>query len=286
MGQTKYQGAVDEHGRWNGVIWFDAPSYDIPLRVKKPTIWFVDSMSDLFHERVGLNWQMRVWEVMRQTRRHTYQILTKRAGEMARKAALLADIYGVLPNVWLGVSVENQAAADERIPHLLRTPAAIRFLSCEPLLGPVDLEQWLMPTNWALVNGEAEAELGEPEIDWVITGGESGPGARPMHPDWARSLRDQCVEAGIPFFFKQFGEWQYGCQYYECDDDVREAHLNRPHKLFANNLCSEWQGDYTKPRFDGQPPPNTEIWHRVGKKRAGRLLDGREWNEMPEAANG
>lgn len=111
------------------------------------------------------------------------------------------------PNLWLGVSVEDQAAAEERIPHLLRVPAAVRFLSCEPLLGPVDLRQWLTSTrtNWRAAGGTYETAGIEPSIDWVIVGGESGPHARPMDPAWARSIRDQCRAANVPFFFKQAG---------------------------------------------------------------------------------
>ena len=131
-------------------------------------------------------------------------------------------------HVWLGVSVENQEQADKRIPELLKVPARVCFLSCEPLLGPVNL-------GFSLAR-----------IDWVIAGGESGPGARPMHPDWARGLRDQCQAAGVPFFFKQWG------------DVVYQTSTN-------GNGSLTWTQPY-----------------RIGKKAAGRLLDGREWNEMPE----
>lgn len=168
-------------------------------------------------------------------------------------------------NAWLGVSVENQATADERIPYLLNTPAAVRFLSCEPLLGPVDLEPYLEPA-WV-----AEADPGAPGvycpgIDWVIVGGESGPGARPMHPDWARSIRDQCIAAGVSYFFKQWGEWLP--QSHKPFQPREYAFLNRDGRFQngAEGICanSGWEGV-----------------GRVGKKAAGRSLDGREWNEMP-----
>lgn len=136
------------------------------------------------------------------------------------------------PNVWLGTSVENQKAADERIAHLLGVPAAVRFLSCEPLLGPIDL--------WRAFGTEGARQTYIEQIDWVIVGGESGTNARPMHPDWARSLRDQCQSAGIPFFFKQWGEYIPTTEY-----------------------------------RDGQ-----QFMSRVGKKAAGRLLDGRIWHEQ------
>jgi protein gp37 len=155
-----------------------------------------------------------------------------------------------LPNVWLGVSVEDQTRAEERIPDLLATPAAKRFLSCEPLLGPMHLRCIRFPaSNRAFLdatNGRTDypgphAHPDLAKVDWVICGGESGPNARPMNPGWARLLRDQCQDAGVPFFFKQWGEWQAG------DNDT-------PHGL---------------------------QYYRVGKKAAGAMLDGREWREFP-----
>lgn len=163
-----------------------------PKRLEKPLTWqkprkvFVNSMSDLFHEQVPDTFIGTVWQVMAETPRHTYQILTKRH---ARMRAFLRQWpnYEPLPNVWLGVSVEDQRWAGVRIPALVDTRAAVRFLSCEPLLGPIDLTPWL------------------PNIGWVIVGGESGPDARPMDPVWVRDLLDQCQEAGVPFLFKQWG---------------------------------------------------------------------------------
>jgi len=165
-----------------------------PLRWRKSRMVFVNSMSDLFHDDVPDEFIGRVWQVMGAASMHTFQVLTKRPGRMASllNERILTHIPVLpnwpLPNVWLGTSVEDQKWADIRIPKLLDAPAAVRFLSCEPLLGPVDLR--IYPGSW---------------VDWVIVGGESGPGARPMHPDWARSLRDQCVAAEVPFFFKQWG---------------------------------------------------------------------------------
>jgi protein gp37 len=140
-------------------------------------------MSDLFHEKIPLEFIQQVFDVMAQASRHTFQILTKRHERMLE---LANDLYWS-PNVWMGVSVENQCWADRRIPALLDVPAAVRFLSVEPLLKPVDLRAYL--------DG----------IDWVIVGGESGPRARPIDPDWVRNIRDQCVAARVPFFFKQWG---------------------------------------------------------------------------------
>jgi protein gp37 len=173
---------------------------DIPLRWKKPRRVFVNSMSDLFHEDAPDEFIGKVWEVMEEASAHTFQILTKRAGRMHMWVDEKAHAY--LPNVWLGVSVEDQERADERIPLLVDTPAAVRFVSCEPMLGPVDIRESLT-VDWRGNNQEAPDGL--PALDWVIVGGESGPGARPMQPEWARSIRDQCVAAGVPFFFKQWG---------------------------------------------------------------------------------
>ena len=180
---------------------------DAPLHWRKARTVFVNSMSDLFHDGVPGVFIGAVWATMADTPQHTYQILTKRPGRMASVlrtyAKWCAPSNAVLPNAWLGVSVENQKWADVRIPKLLETPAAVRFLSCEPLLGPVDLSAWLDRMEFERDNGEAA--IYRPSLGWVIVGGESGPGARPMHPDWVRSLRDQCVAAGVPFFFKGWG---------------------------------------------------------------------------------
>ena len=196
-------------GSWNGTIKVIEEHLTDPLRWKKPRRIFVNSMSDLFHENLADETIDRIFAVMALCPQHTFQVLTKRAERMVAwfaRSTTHAEVSAFcltnfdrcmigtrwpLPNVWLGVSVENQAAADERIPHLLRTPAAVRWLSVEPMLGPVKF--------WCPYPG--------PVIDWVVCGGESGAGARPMHPDWARSLRDQCVAAGVPFFFKQWGEF-------------------------------------------------------------------------------
>lgn len=195
-----------------------------PLRWKKPRRVFVCSMSDLFHEDVPDQFIDQVFAVMVLRPDCTFQVLTKRPERMksymaavyGRKRRLCdAAAYkmelgvlagtviaralgeGSIPNVWLGTSVENQATADERIPHLLQTPAAVRFLSCEPLLGSIDLA-------YSCFNG-ADSFGTMPGIHWVIVGGESGPGARPIGTEWVRSLRNQCQSARVPFFFKQWG---------------------------------------------------------------------------------
>ena len=155
----------------------------LPLSWRSPRRIFVNSMSDLFHEDVPLPFIAEVFQVMADANRHTFQILTKRH----ERLETLANQLTWSPNVWMGVSVENQYWAERRIPPLLRVPAAVRFLSVEPLLKPVDLCGYLN------------------DIQWVIVGGESGPRARSMHEGWVRKIRDDCAAAGVPFFFKQWG---------------------------------------------------------------------------------
>lgn len=190
-----------------------------PLVWKKPRRVFVNSMSDLFHEQVPFEFIGKVFYVMSKAERHTFQVLTKRPRRMLdfinwMNATSVSGPYDLAvdwSNVWLGVSVENQRAADERIPLLLQTPAAIRFLSCEPLLGPIEFDPlWLRTSpSTAFLDGKVTSDMpawtreGCYGIDWIIVGGESGPNHREMNLDWARSLRDQCVAAHVPFFFKQ-----------------------------------------------------------------------------------
>jgi len=255
------------HASWTGKIQFVEEHLLDPLKWKRPRRIFVNSMSDLFHENVTDEILCAVFKVMCEAKRHTFQVLTKRPARMldfiSRLNSKTRDFGPLWPNtwpqrhIWLGVSVENQAAADERIPLLLQTPAAVRFISAEPLLGPVSL-RWkdsvgfgnahprhlhpVADANGRVVTDEYD---GLRELDWVICGGESGTGARPMHPDWARALRDQCSAAGVPFFFKQWGEW------------LPDA---------------GWEAGRT----------NYAQFARVGKKAAGALLDGVEWKQFPE----
>jgi protein gp37 len=256
-----------------------------PLRRKKPTMYFVNSMGDLFHEDCPDEWIDRVFAIMALCPQHTFQVLTKRAERMreyfigeeqfidvhpledryyAINSAMnevapaywckreLEDYYDEglpLPHVWLGVSAERQQEADERIPLLLQTPAAVRFISAEPLLGPIDLRHVrrkpfpidTLTGAWAVADNVDAHYRQEDRLHWVIVGGESGPHARPMRAEWACGIRDQCKAAGVPFFFKQWGTW-----------------------VPSNPIFGEFE--------------------RVGKKAAGRLLDGREWNEFPNVA--
>jgi protein gp37 len=182
MGSPKYQtdGNPKSSGPGFGVT-MHPQSLDEPFRWRSPRTVFVNSMADLFHARVTLAFIREVFDVMRATPQHTYQILTKRSLRLVR----LSDKLDWPPNVWIGVSVEN-AAVLGRVDHLRQVPAAVRFLSCEPLLGSLD-----------------GIELDS--IDWVIAGGESGPNFRPTNPFWVREIRDACLAAEVPFFFKQWG---------------------------------------------------------------------------------
>ncbi|WP_280442687.1 DUF5131 family protein [Nocardia brasiliensis] len=182
MGAAKYQTDGDPRTSGPGFgVTIHQDALDIPLRWRVPRVVFVNSMSDLFHAKVPAGFVRDVFDVMRETPQHTYQILTKRSLRLQR----MADRLDWPANVWMGVSVET-AEQLERVDHLRRVPAAVRFLSCEPLLGPLE-------------------GLVLDEIGWVIAGGESGPNHRSMDPAWVRRIRDTCTEAGVPFFFKQWG---------------------------------------------------------------------------------
>lgn len=245
---------VSGRPHWTGEVRLLEDRLQEPLHWKKPQKIFVCDMGDLFHESVPDVFLIDVWKTMALANQHTFQVLTKRPKRMKEFLAVLMAAMGefrdpstlapFLPNVWLGVSVENQHFADERIPLLLQTPAAVRFISAEPLLGLTRVRRWMRHPG----------EDG-PRIDWVICGGESGANARIMEPAWVRQLRDECEMSMVPFFFKQWGEF---------------APL----------------GTYTDPvapnrTWSGVNLGNGQMMLRYGKKKAGRLLDGREWNEFP-----
>jgi protein gp37 len=182
MGQPKYQRDGDRKSSGPGFgLTLHTETLDIPLRWKTPRVIFVNSMSDLFHEEVPLEFIERVFDVMRRADRHIFQVLTKRHDRLSA----LAEDLDWPPNVWMGVSIENRRFV-HRADHLRLVPAAIRFVSAEPLLGPLD-------------------DLALHDIDWLIAGGESGPKHRPMRVEWVRDLRDRCATEGVPFFFKQWG---------------------------------------------------------------------------------
>lgn len=319
-GEAKFTGEVRFNEQW----------VDQPLRWRKPRMIFVCAHGDLFHESVPDEWIDRVFAVMALAPQHTFQVLTKRADRMRaylsshdvgqRWAERTDEIPGSrvifpetaiswskdgLPNVWLGVSVENQEAADKRIPDLLRTPAAVRFVSAEPLLGPVDfLVTDQKGHDISALRGLA-VDPTNPDgpddfyrtnkVDWVIVGGESGKRARPMHPEWVRSLRDQCVAAGTSFFFKQWGEWKPISQMEEAET-ARLYRSNRkaePHEdqdviddlygetCTVSTSCLQLDGNHTDPLEPWSWGHGAMQGFMVGKRAAGRLLDGREWNEVP-----
>lgn len=245
---------------------------------------FCASLADIFEDRPELvEWRIDLFRLIHQTKNLDWLLLTKRPENVVDMAALDSPAVKMPDNVWIGTSVEDQEQADKRIPELLKIPATVRFLSIEPLLGPVDLPtfgSYIDPDGFGN-NGPMSFQLGssiEPDnpIDWVIVGGESGPNARPMHPDWVRSIRDQCQAAGVPFFFKQWGE--YGVF----------DHTVSMHEASKESGYLHRSGKYTK--FSRSTPPVTgkfedlAMMMKVGKKAAGRLLDGVEWSEFPAIA--
>lgn len=314
---------------WTGEVRFNEQWLDQPLRWKRPRRIFVFAHGDLFHENVPDEWIDRIFAIMALAPQHTFQVLTKRAERMYHYfedhrpeggwtegyVRLLHDrparafpraferlplnndqpFRWPLPNVWLGVSVENHDAAEARVPWLLQTPAAVRWLSCEPLLGPIELEwiddgcahrdvpreEWGMVDDddsppglwWNALTGERTIMHGgatgdwsrrDAHVDWVIVGGESGRNARPMHPEWARSIRNQCESAGVPLFFKQFGEW------------LPEDQVDPNEEMPAHSE--------TRVIWSGKPHSKDSVCStmlRTGKKTAGRRLDFREHSAYP-----
>lgn len=270
---------------WTGEVRDNDKALQQAFAWKRGRRIFWNAHGDLFHESVPDEWIDRLFAVCAMTRQHTHMILTKRSARMrayfdarregdpwAEAADYAADLAGIeehpwvlepgdlpLRNVWLGVSVEDQQRANERIPDLLATPAAVRFISAEPLLGPVSLAQEGIPTNAWLTWLDG--------LDWVIAGGESGHGARPMHPDWARILRNQCEATGVAFHFKQWGEFHPADQLQSPEQSAAHGSMGdalRTGRAFSFN--DQW------------------TW-KIGKKLAGRLLDGVEHNEMPAVAH-
>jgi protein gp37 len=295
--------------RWDPSIRLEAP-----LTCRKARQ--VEVTSDLFHQDVPDEFIARVFATMAAAPRHTFLILTKRPGRMA---SLLADeafpgevaghLFALavgddsrvddavleqasnpwkqwpLPNVWLGVSVESQRWAEVRTPKLLACPATVRFLSIEPLLGPVRLRSWLVQTacdkcTQGVMDATNDHLHGRcrhrchprHRIGWVIVGGESGPKARPMHPQWARELRDECQAAGVAFFFKQWGEWAPAGSLY----DTTHTRLLGPDGQLHGAPWTGW----------ARERPELEPVRRLGRKRAGRQLDGRTWDEFPAVQTG
>jgi len=273
-----------------------------PRQWDKPRAIFVNSMSDLFHDDVPFQFLFSVFETMAQCPHHIFMVLTKRPERMleferwiksqATFPAIFPDPLGdpdrstfmgqpwPLPNVWLGVSIENQETADDRIPTLLRCAAAIRFISYEPALGPVDLDIVPWPSGWDRGVDDVsdgidplryKGKRGE-GIDWVIVGGESGPGARPSHPNWFNNVRYQCAAANVPFFFKQWGEWAVTYDRDIEDPDWRKCPTPQNHKERYLNF----EGGHG---FHGE---RVVFVKRVGRKEAGNTLSKRLWHQFPD----
>ncbi|MHB1869623.1 MAG: phage Gp37/Gp68 family protein [Steroidobacteraceae bacterium] len=267
--------------RFGRVEWDGPPVRTSATNWRQPLAWntnavrlgrglrvFCASLGDVFDNAAPDAWRADLWALIQATPALTWLLLTKRIGNVQRMLPP-AWLERPLPNVWLGATVVNQEEADRDIPKLIAVPAAAHFVSCEPLLGPIDFDhEWLeaeyfghaddCDDEFCALNADehscAGQVLSQPSINWVIVGGESGPEARPMHPEWVRAIRDQCVDARVPFHFKQWGEWAPNCL---CDS--RNAHqiTKRPE------------------------PGKMGVMFRCGTRRAGRELDGKAWTEFP-----
>lgn len=306
MGSVKYQRDGDPRTSGPGFgISHHSSEVSLPTTWKKSERIFVNSMSDLFHARIPTVFIQRVWETMWLNPQHTFMILTKRPDRMRRilsSPSFWRDIEvwngddmlrWPLPNVWLGTSAECQKYAEQRIDDLKATPAAVHFISAEPLLGGIDLSRHLRPHTAQCLTGEPPwctcGRDADGYIDWVIVGGESGPGARPMHPHWAQTLHRQCDAAGVPFTFKQWGAWSPLAPMKNGKFDFTGG------IAMTDDGNTYGRGDLTWPdgprvgeaiRADFAHHRPTSMY-RVGKKRAGRELyhDGRTFDQYPEAVN-
>ncbi|KGS38057.1 phage Gp37/Gp68 family protein [Burkholderia pseudomallei ABCPW 107] len=239
---------------------------------------FCASLADVFDNAVDQEWRRDLFALIASTPNLNWLLLTKRIGNagdmivdaLLQQPGLSAAAPWPWPNVWLGATIVNQEEADRDIPKLLAVPARVRFLSMEPLLGPVDLAS--SGALWSDMNGNIvdAPSRGLRGVDWVIAGGESGPGARPMHPAWARSLRDQCATASVPFLFKQWGEW--------CP--------RGPESMGYPLVDTAPRRRITDVGENGQQLGacgSSDCWmQRAGKRAAGRLLDGRSHDEFPQ----
>ncbi|MGE3301598.1 MAG: DUF5131 family protein [Hyphomonadaceae bacterium] len=272
-------------------FYLDEKMLQAPLRRQKPTTWFLSSMTDVAADFVTDEMLDRIFAVVAASPRHLFILLTKRPDRLRvyiEAAALRIDervlelslqwnlgtvfqpsLYWPLRNLWVITSIEDQRRADERIPELMATPAAVRGVSCEPLLGPIDFRKvpGFNRPGTALWNF------------WVIVGGESGAKARPMHPQWARDLRDQCAIAGVPYFYKQTGEWVSILDRDTQDPDWRCDYSDQ----FAEGRNVQWLNLAGGRGFHGE---RLQVMRRIGKKFAGRMLDGREHNARPEIRHG
>jgi len=238
----------------------------IPLKRRKPTVYAI--WNDLFHEAMPDQFVYEATRVMRHSfaSQHIFLVLTKRPQKMLR----LSNLYDELPNVWSGLTVCNQQEADEKIPIFLQVPGK-KFLSIEPMLGEIDLRGISGPGKWRLDALECPPGVKGSAINAVILGGETGPGARPMHPYWVRSVRDQCAVADVPFFFKSWGAWK------PCVDDHVECEGNKSTAMRLSGEILTDENPYWKDKAFGGSDQG--FW-KAGSK-AGRLLDGRTHDDLP-----
>lgn len=297
---------------WNGQVRFNAKWLDQPMRWKGNKLIFVCAHGDLFHEKVPFEWLDKIFAVMAMCPQHQFQCLTKRPQRMRDylrriqdedkdltawsnaavtitndpcAAHLIEECEWPLPNVWLGVSAEDQETAEERVPLLLQTPAAIRYVSAEPLLGEINFRKLHLGDD-LYVDGLTGFHAGQPRhlplpailarLDWMIVGGESGHGSRPMHPDWARKIRDDCASVFCPLHFKQWGEF--------APSTLSDAIRHRKRGLFLKLDGTVPTEAEIEAQFEQAPNEYAEGWTYMaafGKKHTGRLLDGVEHNGMP-----
>jgi protein gp37 len=255
--RTAWQHGIDLHGGDEAAC--IAAGFIKPTR---PRV-FCASLADVFDNEVDPQWRVDLFELIAKTPHLDWLLLTKRIGNANQ---MLDDAIDALsnginrwrdapwPNIWLGITVCNQAEADRDVPKLLAVPAAKRFLSIEPMLGAIDLKMLHPATPIS------------PGLDWVICGGESAPNARPLHPSWAGGLRDQCNAAGVPFNFKQWGEW--------CPQSVAQTDKGAANAIFLDKTGTQRRADFGTNK-------GAVVMQKVGTKVAGRQLEGREWNEVP-----
>lgn len=273
MGQEKYRGLATRTGnigKWTGVVRFDTDALELPLKTRKPGRWFLTSMGDIGHEKVTDAQIAAAFDIMVQAHWHTFLVLTKRTHRLAH---LLTQ--SALPNVLIGCTAENQQQADSHHPHMAELSARgwNTFVSYEPALGPIN---W---TGWEFVQQ-------------LISGGEAAYGARPSHPDWHRATRDFAAAHGIPYLFKQWGNWgtaaaniSTGLPVFRQFPDF-QTWVSKARTWVQGGICLDIDGrelktgaDMARARDDGKFP--VTIMHKLGKKTAGRLLDGVEHNDMP-----
>lgn len=281
----------NKQAEWNGHTILRMDQLSKPAQWAKPRAIFVCSMGDLFHEHADFEKIDAVFSVMSDYDQHIYILLTKRPQVAKRFFQWKSTQHNIAwepkPNIWLGVTAENQEQANKRIPVLLEIPAAKRFVSIEPMLGAIDLRKYYFQGK----NGSYLFKGVAPEfrtrwidlLDWVIVGGETGHKARPMHPDWVRNIRNQCHKANTPFFFKQWGEWQRGSVVNNIELKTEHAYVISDGQLFKIDFKSSTVQVPVKTvsssYYNAHAPC---LMSKVGRKSAGDLLDGKQHHNWPQ----